>query len=40
MKRRLSMILAAVAMLITGTASVGCMWFMIDEPDSRDILTD
>lgn len=34
MKKRLSMILAAVAMLATGSASLGCPWFLSDEPDS------
>lgn len=39
-KRRLSRILAAVAMLATGMASLGCDWWVWDEPDSRDIFTD
>lgn len=34
MKKRLSMLLAAVAMLATGAASMGCIWFVVDEPDS------
>lgn len=40
MKKRLSMLLAAVAMLATGAASMGCVWFVIDEPDSRNVLKD
>ena len=40
MKKRLSMILAAVAMLATGMASLGCDWWLWDEPDSRDIFND
>lgn len=40
MKKRISMVLAAVAMLATGAASLGCMWWMVDEPDSVGILND
>lgn len=32
MKKRMAKVLAAVAMLATATASVGCMWFCIEEP--------
>ena len=38
MKKRLSMLLAAVAMLATGAASMGCIWVLIDEPNSCDVL--
>ncbi len=40
MKKRLSMLLAAVAMLATGAASLGCWWWTVDEPDSFGILKD
>ena len=40
MKRRLAKILAAVAMLTTGVASMGCSWWVCDEPDSNDIIID
>ncbi len=40
MKKRISMVLAAVAMLATGAASLGCMWWMGDEPNSIDIFKD
>lgn len=40
MKKRLSMMLAAVAMLATGAASLGCIWFVGDEPSSIDVLND
>lgn len=40
MKKRISMVLAAVAMLATGAASLGCMWWMSDEPNSIDIFKD
>ena len=32
MKKRMAKIIAAVAMLTTATASVGCVWWMCDEP--------
>ncbi len=32
MKKRMAKIIAAVAMLTTATASVGCVLFCIDEP--------
>ncbi len=40
MKKRLSMMLAAVAMLATGAAGLGCIWFLGDEPSSIDVLND
>ena len=32
MKKRMAKVLAAVAMLATASASVGCAWWMIEEP--------
>lgn len=32
MKKRLSYILAAIAMLATSAASTGCVWLFADEP--------
>ena len=32
MKKRLSYVLAALAMLATTAASMGCMWAIADEP--------
>ncbi len=40
MKKRLSMLLAAIAMLATGAASVGCVWWFQDEPNSLNIFFD
>ena len=40
MKKRLYMILGAVALMATGAASMGCMWFMSDEPNSLDVFKD
>lgn len=32
MKKRMAKVLAAVAMLATASASVGCIWWLIEEP--------
>lgn len=40
MKKRLSMILGAIALMATGAASMGCWWAFIEEPDSCNILND
>ena len=40
MKKRISMLLVAVAMLATGAASVGCSWWVCDEPDSINVFED
>lgn len=32
MKKRMAGMLAAVAMLLTASASVGCMWLCVEEP--------
>lgn len=40
MKKLFAYLLAAVAMLATGAASTGCLWFMVDEPEAMDSLCD
>lgn len=40
MKKRLSQLLMAVAMLATGAASVGCLVWVIEEPNSVGVLRD
>lgn len=40
MKKRLSMLLAAVAMLATGAASMGCVWWVFDEPTALNLFKD
>lgn len=40
MKKRLSMILGAIALMATGAASMGCLWWLSDEPESCNILLD
>lgn len=40
MKKRFAKLLAAVAMFATGMASVGCTWFVIEEPDSMSVFAD
>lgn len=36
MKKRLSYVLAAIAMLATSAASMGCVWFLCDEPQASN----
>lgn len=38
--KRLSKVLAAVALLATGAASMGCLWFVFDEPTAPESLCD
>lgn len=38
--KRMAKILAAVALLATGATSLGCFWFMSDEPRSYGLFND
>ena len=40
MKSRIARLLAAVAVLATGAASMGCIWFMSDEPCASELNLD
>lgn len=40
MKKKLGYLLAAVAMLATGAASMGCMWLLCDEPTAPKSIID
>lgn len=40
MKKRLSQLLMAMAMLATGAASLGCWWWSVEEPDSVGVFND
>lgn len=40
MKKIVARILAAVALAATGAASLGCLWFIADEPEAIDCLKD
>lgn len=40
MKKRLAGVLAAVALLATTAASLGCLWFVTDEPNSCGMFND
>lgn len=31
-KKKIAGVLAAIAMLATGAASMGCLWVLVDEP--------
>ena len=38
--KKLASILATVALLATGAASMGCIWIVTDEPNSCGIFND
>lgn len=38
--KRMAKILAAVALLATGAASMGCFWVVVDEPRSYGLFND
>ena len=40
MKKRLASVLAAVALMATGAASMGCVWFYFDEPKCSNLFND
>ena len=40
MKKTLARFLAAVAVLATGAASMGCIWWFTDEPDAAKVYFD
>ena len=40
MKKKLAGVVAAVAMMLTGAASMGCIFFLSDEPRSLSSLID
>lgn len=38
--KKLASILAAVALLVTGAASMGCFWALSDEPNACNLFND
>ena len=38
--KKLASILAAIALLATGAASMGCYWLLSDEPNSCGLFND
>jgi hypothetical protein len=40
MKKFVASIVAAVALLATGAASMGCIWLLVDEPDASSLNLD
>lgn len=40
MKKTLARVLAAVAVLATGAASMGCIWLVLDEPNASKMNFD
>lgn len=40
MKKRIAALVSAIALMITGAASMGCIIFLTDEPKSLDSFKD
>lgn len=40
MKKVFAYLLAAIAMMATSSASMGCTWILMDEPEAIDSLCD
>lgn len=40
MKKKISYLVAAIAMMATGAASLGCAWIVLDEPEAVNVLVD
>lgn len=40
MKKRVAAFISAIALLATGTASMGCIWMFFDEPKSIKSIQD
>jgi len=40
MKKRLAAIVSAIALMVTGAASMGCMLFFIEEPNALKSFND
>ena len=40
MKKICAYLLAAVALMATGAASMGCVWFYLDEPKCSNLFND
>lgn len=40
MKKTIARLLAAVAVLATGAASIGCIWVIVDEPNAAKLNFD
>lgn len=40
MKRKFAYLIAAIAMMATGAASLGCSWALVDEPKALRSMCD
>ena len=40
MKKTIARLLAAVAVLATSAASMGCIWWLVDEPNALELNLD
>lgn len=38
--KKIAALVAAVAMMATSAASMGCVWFFVDEPNTLDSFND
>ncbi len=40
MKRKIAYVIATIAMMATGAASMGCWWVVVDEPKAPRFMCD
>lgn len=40
LKKRLAAFISAIALLASGAASMGCFWFLMDEPKTKATFKD
>lgn len=40
LKKRIAAFISAIALLATGAASMGCLWFLMDEPNTVSSFND
>ncbi len=40
MKKKIAAFVSAIALLATGAASMGCLWFLMDEPETSASFND
>lgn len=40
MKKRVAAFISAIALLATGAASMGCIWYFVDEPNNLTSFND
>ncbi len=40
MKKRIASLVAAIALIASSAASLGCVWYIIDEPNASALFND